>query len=102
MANLAATQIAKRDLPQSKDWTLYDFTSVLLPAFAGVFAMPWVLENILSRAEIPKQHNAPCCRGTTSSCAVLWFSIVTISACGAISFESTESLISVFMLYFFP
>lgn len=28
----------------------------LLPAFVGLFAVPWVLENILSGTEIPKQH----------------------------------------------
>jgi putative membrane protein len=30
----------------------------LLPAFAGLFAVPWILQNILSRVEIPKQHIA--------------------------------------------
>lgn len=28
----------------------------LLPAFVGLFAVPWVMENILSGTEIPKQH----------------------------------------------
>lgn len=28
----------------------------LLPAFIGLFAIPWVMENILSGTEIPKQH----------------------------------------------
>ncbi|MCC7165831.1 MAG: tripartite tricarboxylate transporter permease [Anaerolineae bacterium] len=28
----------------------------LLPAFVGLFAVPWVLENILSGTEVPKQH----------------------------------------------
>ncbi|MBI4672688.1 MAG: tripartite tricarboxylate transporter permease [Chloroflexi bacterium] len=28
----------------------------LLPAFVGLFAVPWVLDNILSGTEIPKQH----------------------------------------------
>lgn len=28
----------------------------LLPAFAGLFAVPWILENILSGAKIPPQH----------------------------------------------
>lgn len=28
----------------------------LLPAFAGLFAVPWILENILSGAKIPQQH----------------------------------------------
>ncbi len=28
----------------------------LLPAFMGLFAVPWVLDNILSGTEIPKQH----------------------------------------------
>lgn len=28
----------------------------LLPAFVGLFAVPWVLENILSGTEIPRQH----------------------------------------------
>ncbi len=28
----------------------------LLPAFVGLFAMPWVLQNILSRVELPEQH----------------------------------------------
>jgi len=30
----------------------------LLPAFAGLFAVPWILKNILSRVEIPEQHIA--------------------------------------------
>jgi putative membrane protein len=30
----------------------------LLPAFVGLFALPWVLENIMSRTEIPRQHIA--------------------------------------------
>lgn len=30
----------------------------LMPAFVGLFALPWVLENILSGTEIPKQHIA--------------------------------------------
>jgi putative membrane protein len=28
----------------------------LMPAFVGLFAVPWVLQNILSRAQIPRQH----------------------------------------------
>jgi|SRR5581483_5149729 len=28
----------------------------LLPAFVGLFAVPWVIDNILSGAKIPKQH----------------------------------------------
>lgn len=28
----------------------------LLPAFAGLFAIPWVLQNIISQAQIPAQH----------------------------------------------
>lgn len=28
----------------------------LLPAFVGLFAVPWVFENILSGTEVPKQH----------------------------------------------
>lgn len=28
----------------------------LLPAFVGLFAVPWVLDNIISGTEIPKQH----------------------------------------------
>lgn len=28
----------------------------LLPAFAGLFAVPWILENILSGTKIPPQH----------------------------------------------
>lgn len=28
----------------------------LLPAFVGLFALPWILENILSGTEIPPQH----------------------------------------------
>lgn len=28
----------------------------LLPAFVGLFALPWVLENIASRTQIPPQH----------------------------------------------
>lgn len=30
----------------------------LLPAFIGLFAVPWVLQNILSRVELPEQHVA--------------------------------------------
>jgi putative membrane protein len=30
----------------------------LLPAFIGLFAVPWVLQNILSHTEIPPQHFA--------------------------------------------
>ena len=30
----------------------------LLPAFAGLFAVPWILQNILSRVEVPRQHVA--------------------------------------------
>jgi putative membrane protein len=30
----------------------------LLPAFVGLFAIPWVLQNIISRAQIPAQHVA--------------------------------------------
>ena len=28
----------------------------LMPAFMGLFAIPWVLQNIISAAKIPKQH----------------------------------------------
>ena len=28
----------------------------LLPAFVGLFAMPWVLQNLLSRITLPEQH----------------------------------------------
>jgi putative membrane protein len=30
----------------------------LLPAFIGLFAVPWILQNLLSRVEIPEQHIA--------------------------------------------
>jgi len=30
----------------------------LLPAFIGLFAVPWVLQNLLARTEIPPQHFA--------------------------------------------
>jgi putative membrane protein len=30
----------------------------LLPAFIGLFAVPWILQNILSRVELPAQHIA--------------------------------------------
>jgi putative membrane protein len=30
----------------------------LLPAFVGLFAVPWVLQNLLSQTEIPPQHFA--------------------------------------------
>ena len=30
----------------------------LLPAFIGLFAIPWVLQNIASRVQIPRQHVA--------------------------------------------
>jgi len=30
----------------------------LLPAFSGLFAVPWVLQNVLSRVELPQQHIA--------------------------------------------
>jgi putative membrane protein len=28
----------------------------LMPAFVGLFAIPWVLQNIVSRTQIPRQH----------------------------------------------
>ncbi len=28
----------------------------LLPAFVGLFAIPWVLQNLLSQAQVPSQH----------------------------------------------
>ena len=36
----------------------------LLPAFAGLFAVPWILQNILSRVELPEQHIARTVDGT--------------------------------------
>jgi putative membrane protein len=30
----------------------------LLPAFVGLFAVPWIVQNLLSRVELPKQHVA--------------------------------------------
>jgi putative membrane protein len=30
----------------------------LLPAFVGLFAVPWVLQNLLSRVQVPPQHIA--------------------------------------------
>jgi len=30
----------------------------LLPAFIGLFAVPWILQNLLSQVEIPEQHIA--------------------------------------------
>jgi putative membrane protein len=30
----------------------------LLPAFVGLFAVPWVLQNLLARTEVPPQHFA--------------------------------------------
>jgi len=36
----------------------------LLPAFVGLFAVPWILQNILSRVELPKQHIARTVDGT--------------------------------------
>ncbi|MCP4544709.1 MAG: hypothetical protein GY832_47015 [Chloroflexi bacterium] len=30
----------------------------LLPAFVGLFAVPWIIQNILSRVELPEQHIA--------------------------------------------
>lgn len=30
----------------------------LLPAFAGLFAVPWILQNVLARVELPEQHVA--------------------------------------------
>jgi putative membrane protein len=30
----------------------------LLPAFAGLFAVPWIVQNLLSRIELPEQHVA--------------------------------------------
>jgi putative membrane protein len=30
----------------------------LLPAFVGLFAVPWVLQNLLSQAQVPAQHAA--------------------------------------------
>ncbi len=31
----------------------------LLPAFVGLFAVPWILQNLLARVELPEQHIAP-------------------------------------------
>ncbi|MFO7743064.1 MAG: tripartite tricarboxylate transporter permease [Anaerolineae bacterium] len=31
----------------------------LLPAFVGLFATPWIVQNLLSRVELPAQHIAP-------------------------------------------
>jgi putative membrane protein len=36
----------------------------LLPAFVGLFAVPWILQNILSRVELPPQHIASTVDGT--------------------------------------
>ncbi|MEE8389757.1 MAG: tripartite tricarboxylate transporter permease [Anaerolineae bacterium] len=36
----------------------------LLPAFVGLFAVPWILQNILSRVELPEQHIAKTVDGT--------------------------------------
>jgi len=36
----------------------------LLPAFVGLFAVPWILQNILSRVELPEQHIAETVDGT--------------------------------------
>ncbi len=30
----------------------------LLPAFIGLFAVPWILQNLISRVKLPKQHIA--------------------------------------------
>jgi len=30
----------------------------LLPAFVGLFAVPWILQNLLARVELPEQHIA--------------------------------------------
>jgi putative membrane protein len=30
----------------------------LLPAFVGLFAVPWILQNVLSRVDVPPQHVA--------------------------------------------
>ncbi|MGD2143779.1 MAG: tripartite tricarboxylate transporter permease [Anaerolineae bacterium] len=30
----------------------------LLPAFVGLFAVPWIVQNLLSRVELPEQHIA--------------------------------------------
>lgn len=30
----------------------------LLPAFAGLFAVPWILQNVLAQVELPEQHVA--------------------------------------------
>jgi putative membrane protein len=36
----------------------------LLPAFVGLFAVPWILQNILSQVELPQQHIATTVDGT--------------------------------------
>ena len=28
----------------------------LMPAFVGLFALPWIVQNLLSRAQVPRQH----------------------------------------------
>lgn len=40
----------------------------LLPAFIGLFAVPWVLQNIIARTEIPPQHY---CRSVDANASVL-------------------------------
>jgi putative membrane protein len=36
----------------------------LLPAFIGLFAVPWILQNLLSRVELPEQYIAKTVDGT--------------------------------------
>jgi putative membrane protein len=36
----------------------------LLPAFIGLFAVPWILQNLLSRVELPEQHISKTVDGT--------------------------------------
>ncbi|MCX7683278.1 MAG: tripartite tricarboxylate transporter permease [Anaerolineae bacterium] len=39
----------------------------LLPAFVGLFAVPWLIQNLLARVELPEQHLAQTVDATTGT-----------------------------------
>jgi putative membrane protein len=73
----------------------------LLPAFVGLFAVPWILENLLSRAEPPQQHLATSidatpgvilrgtCAGALGGLFAAFFPVVTGGIGGLIAGHAT-------------
>ena len=73
----------------------------LLPAFSGLFAVPWILQNILSHVEMPEQHASGtidatpglCLRGTLAGALgglfAAFFPVVTGGIGGLIAGHAT-------------